>query len=140
MAPPLPLAYIAPCHLSRSHLHWNINHTACDFVANIALLYMLQCSNSKVFEILIWSTLFKVNNPFSATSLIWTLTLYLSGTWFCVAPWMVTKRHVFRRGWSVCSTYDNHSKVNTTHMQYPSYLLLSSAHGIDHSSLLKHQM
>ena len=132
-----PLVYIVPCHLSWSHLHSNVNHTACDFVANMALLYMLQHSNSKAFEILIWSTLFKVDNPYSVTSLIWTPILYLSGTWFCAAPRMETNIHVFKRGWSVCSTYDNHSKVNTigwgghTHMQYPSYLLLSSAPSID---------
>ena len=53
----------------------------------------------------------KVNVPNPAT--------YLNhahvSMWFGVAPRTNTEIHVFKRDWTICSKYHNHSKLDTQH-------------------------
>ena len=43
------------------------------------------------------------------------MDLYLSGMWSDVHPRMDIKRHTFKREWTMCSKYVNHSRLNSQH-------------------------
>ena len=63
----------------------------------------------------------KFSGPNSVTHPTQT-PIYLSGVWFGVDLRMDTKKHhVFKRDWTTCTTFINHSRLN---MQYTMYVMI----------------